>query len=118
MASVNIQHVSVGEIVADGEICNQDVIITKDSVQPWIRDEEGIIKEKDLLEVFDLNPTTIIIGTGVEKESLRLPEEGKEDIEEKEIELIILPTEEAVDRFNELCEDSEQTVVGLFHIAC
>lgn len=58
-----------------------------------------------------------MIGTGYH-DRMVVPEETREAIRARGIELIAQPSREAVETFNSLSEDKDKRVVAAFHLSC
>jgi hypothetical protein len=119
-----IEEYRFGSIIIDGKTYNHDVeVFWTGEVREWWREESHIIYVEDIEEAVELNPDTIIIGTG-ESGVARVDERAKKLITEKGIRLIIDKTEDALKTFNVIAGDSEEEegeqnkVIGLFHLTC
>ncbi len=105
-----------GEIVIDGKTYTSDVIIYPDRVNSnWWRKESHKLCVEDLEDVLDEIPDIIIVGTGSPGLMQVLPETEKL-IKSKGIMLIIHPTKEACQVYNQL--STSQKVIALLHLTC
>ena len=110
---MKIEHYSFGNIVINGKTYSSDVIIFPERIRSnWRRKEGHRISIDDLIEVLEEKPKKLIVGTGASGMVL-VPNEVKEILTEKGIELVILKTEEACQRFN-----AEKNVVAALHLTC
>jgi hypothetical protein len=105
-----------GEIVIDGKRYTSDVIIYPDRVKDqWWRKEGHQLCVEDLEESLAINPDVIVVGTGDPGVMRVLPETDKL-INSKGIKLIVQPTRNACQTYNQL--SSTQNVVALLHLTC
>ncbi|MEW6741838.1 MAG: MTH938/NDUFAF3 family protein [Planctomycetota bacterium] len=87
------------------------------SISPnWWRATGHSLGPDDLQEVAAAHPRRLIIGQGAYAR-MAVPEETSKWLATLGIASEILPTEEAVRRYNEL-EASGERVVGCFHLTC
>jgi len=122
-----IEEYHFGSIAIDGKIYNNDVevrsISSKIEVLDWQKDESHDINVDAVKGAVEQKPDTIIIGTG-ESGLAKVTEIAKQFIAEKEIELIIDITGEAIKTFNVIKQGSieeegeEANIIGLFHLTC
>lgn len=113
---MKIEKYIFGEIVIDGKIYRNDVIIYPDRIfSPWWRKEGHRVCEDDIKDVFKCDPDVIIIGTGASG-FVDVPQKLIDLIKQKKIELIIEPTSEAVKSYNEIYKSKK--VVACLHLTC
>jgi len=108
---------SFGLIVIDGKTYRSDLILHPDGRvdDAWWRKRGHRLSFDDIDVLVASRPEVIIVGTGVNgllKPNSRLAEM----LAEKGIELIPLPNQEAVSRFNEL--SAKKRVGACFHLTC
>lgn len=108
-----IESYSFGTIKIDGKVYNNDVIIT-DKVTEWWREGGHDTKLVDFKSVPDVD--VLVIGTGASG-LMKVSDEVTDYFEDKNIELIIKPTGEAVKTFNQLKKQNKK-VAGAFHLTC
>jgi len=107
-----------GKITVDGAPFTRDVIIGPGGVDsPWWRKEGHNLAPQDLDAVWRQRPDVLVVGTGYHGR-MRVPEETARWVREQGVDLIALPTTEAVERFNALDAKGEGTVVAAFHLTC
>lgn len=110
---MEIDDYSFGNIVIDGDSYSNDVIIFPDRVHDnWWRDEGHKLQEEDLDLIVDSDYDKLIIGNGFNGR-MKVPEETKDFLEEKDISFEIYESSKAWKIFNE-----RDDVVGAFHITC
>lgn len=112
-----IESYRFGEMVIDGAAHTSDVIILGGKAKSgWWRKEGHSLCEEDLKDVLEFRPKTLVVGTG-HSGMMRVPDEVREIIASEGIELIVLRTAQAVEKFNSLSQSGEK-VAGAFHLTC
>ena len=105
-----------GQIVIDGKKYTSDVIIFPDSVQAdWWRDDSHKLTLKDITGIINENPEIILVGTGAPGMMRVLPE-VEPALKARNIQLIVQPTGEACEIYNQLSQT--QRVVAALHLTC
>jgi hypothetical protein len=105
-----------GRVVINGKTFTSDLIIYPDRVNSsWWRKEGHELCVDDLEDVLDQKPDVIVVGTGDPGLMKVLPETEKL-IESKGIQLIVQPTKEATQSYNQI--SSSQRVIALLHLTC
>ena len=105
-----------GQIVIDGKSYSSDVIIFPDRVQDiWRRNKSHELTLEDIRGAINENPEVLIVGTGASGLMRVLPDVQKE-LEARDIKLIMEPTNEACDIYNQLSHS--QKVVAALHLTC
>jgi len=119
-----IEEYRFSSITIDGKTYNHDVEVRwTGEVFKWWRLEGHSVAIEDIERALEANPEVIVIGTGAQGQMM-VPEDIKETIRIRGIQLIIDSTEEATKTFNIICEESEEEegrqkrVIGLFHLTC
>lgn len=111
-----IEDYRFGQIRIDGTEYTSDVIIYPAGVDDnWWRHEGHVLKLRDLTEALEAEPEALVVGTGAH-ERLKITDEVTEELEAREIELIVLETPDAVERYNEL--QAEKRAVAALHLTC
>lgn len=111
-----IDKYSFGHITIDGVDYENDVIIVPSGVKAdWWRKRGHEVSVFDLAEALTPKPKLLIIGTGANGECEVL-DEVEAMCRSLEIELIAVPTPEAVVEYNSL-EEKENAVCAL-HLTC
>jgi len=111
-----IESCSFGCVVVDGTEYNQDLVITPAGIQAsWWRKSGHTLKIEDIEGIEDLKIEVLIVGTGA-YDALRVPEETSKWVLQLGIRLIVLPTAEACDRYNELAGSGK--VAAALHLTC
>jgi hypothetical protein len=105
-----------GQIVIDGQKYTSDVIIFPDRVQgDWWRDESHELALKDTTGIMNENPEILLVGTGASGLMRVLPE-VEHETKARNIQLIVQPTSEACEIYNQL--SPTQKVVAALHLTC
>ena len=104
-----------GRIEIDGVAFTRDVIVLPDRVVPnwWRRDGHSLWLE-DLDAVIDELPTRLVVGAGHDGR-LRPQTETIRALEERGVEVLVLPTTDAVRRYAEL---DPATTAAALHLTC
>jgi hypothetical protein len=104
-----------GHIVIDGEEHSRDVIVLPNRVVAgwWRKDGHALVIE-DLADVIDELPPNLVVGSGAL--GRMRPDPGTlEDLERRGINVEVLPTGEAVDRYGAL---DPATTAAALHLTC
>ena len=111
-----IDSYNFGQIVINGKKYTSDVIILPDRVQgDWWRKESHELTLRDINGIMNENPEILLVGTGAPGMMRVLPEVERE-AEARNIQLIVLPTAEACEIYNQL--SPTQRVVAMLHLTC
>lgn len=113
---MTIEDYTFGRIVVDGREERRDLIITSAGIHSnWWRTQGHSLSLEDLGPVLEARPEVLVVGTGADG-NMR-PEPGLEKgLAARGIETEILPTFEAVQRFNELL--GVRNVAAALHLTC
>lgn len=115
--SPRISHLSWGQIEVDGEKQFKDAKLFPGGSREWDWNETGTrhepgIQPADVQELLENGARVIILSKGFD-DRLQTCTETIKMLKEKGISFHILQTEEAVKKYNQLCE--KEPVGGLFH---
>ena len=114
MNTINSYH--FGQIVINGQKYNSDIIVFPDRVQDdWWRDESHTLNLKDIAGIMKASPEILLVGTGASGLMKVLPE-VEHEAEANNIQLIVQPTGEACEIYNQL--SPTQRVVAALHLTC
>lgn len=119
--AMELEYPSFGKITVDGKTYEHDVVIYPsgriEKRKKWLSKEKHGTSHKldpeELGEYLSEDFDVLIVGTGFYGYLSLLPE-SRELVRGKEV--IELPTEKAVELFNELWE--KKRVLGIFHVTC
>lgn len=112
-----IDSYSFGRIVIGGQRYSSDVIVFPNRViDNWWRKEGHRLYIEDLKEVIEEKPEVLVVGTG-HSGLVRVLTETKNYVESRGIELIIEPTKEACETFNDVMRSGRRVVAAL-HLTC
>jgi hypothetical protein len=113
-----IESYSPGRIVVDGVELRRDVIVLPDRVltEWWRRDGHSLVME-DLDDVLEDLPQRLILGCGY---ASRLEPEPSviEALAKRGVKVEALPTDQAVERFEELEARNPAAVAAALHLTC
>jgi hypothetical protein len=114
---MKIDAYSFGSITIEGKTFTSDVVIYPDRVDPsWWREEGHRLAIIDLEKVLKAEPEVLIIGTGYAG-LMSVPDQVRNFLVSKGIELRVEKTTKAVDLYNE-ARQAGQKVVAAFHLTC
>jgi hypothetical protein len=104
-----------GHVTIDGREETRDVIVLPDRVVRdwWRKDGHGLVLE-DLDDVLDELPGHLVVGTGAYGQ-LRPDRETLETLRSRGIDVEVLPTGEAVERYGQL---DPRTTAAALHLTC
>ena len=112
-----IESYDFGRIVVDRKEYTTDLIIFPNRVKAgWWRKQGHRLDIEDIEEVVEERPQVLIVGTGYSG-LMKVPAETKRYLEEQGIELIIQPTKQACETYNELIQSGKRAVAA-FHLTC
>ena len=105
-----------GQIVINGRNYSSDVIIFPDKVRDnWWRKEGHELCLEDITEVMTENLEVLVVGTG-SSGLMKALSEVQQKVEARGIKLIVEPTSEACEIYNQLSRF--QKVVAVLHLTC
>jgi len=111
-----IEFYDFGQITIDGKRYTTDVIIFPDHVHDrWWRKEGHRLSIEDLKTVLQAKPEVLIVGTGYNS-YMKVPNEVREYLTSKDIELFVESTKEAYKTYNRLAKTKR--VIAAFHLTC
>lgn len=114
---MQITEYSFGRITINGKTYHSDVIITTNEVKAdWWRKQGHNLAIVDLTGILQASPEVLIIGSGYFGR-MQVPEAMRSYLEERGIKTDVLPTSEAVEKFNELQQKCTRLVAAL-HLTC
>ncbi len=110
-----------GSIVISGKQYGHDVLLFPDGM---VTQRKGgfwkfgshTVKKAEIDELVKANPEVVVVGTGTSGKA-RLATDAKSCAKAAKVELIVLPSHEAVERLNRLVDEGKQ-VSALIHITC
>ncbi|MEA2113504.1 MAG: MTH938/NDUFAF3 family protein [Patescibacteria group bacterium] len=112
---MHIDSYKFGEIVVDGKRYSADVMIYPDKVKKWWRKEGHKVYVEDIKEAVAEKPDVLVVGSG-DPGLMKVLPKTKKYLEKRGIELIVEPTEKAVQVFNQLC--LKKKVIAGLHLTC
>ncbi len=112
----HIDDYSFGRIVIDGTRYTDDVIVHPCCVDDtWWRREGHLLQMADLREVLEAIPDVLVVGSGAYGR-MRVADEVRRALAERDVELIVAETAEACEQYNELAP--ERRTVAALHLSC
>ena len=116
-----IEGFKFGSIVIDGKKYSRDIFIFADGT---VKQRKGgfwkfgshVIKKAEIEELLKASPEVVVVGTGTSAKA-KLASDAELSLKEAKIELITLPSREAVERLNRLAQEGKR-VSALVHITC
>ncbi len=106
-----------GKIEIEGRTYTSDVIIGPEKVMDsWWRKEGHRLHVDDLQDIMKARPQVVVIGTGYFGR-MRVPNETREYLEARGVEVREAETSRAVEEFNRLQQEYAR-VVGALHLTC
>lgn len=110
-----LEDYSFGHVVADGEPHSRDLIVLPGRVVGnwWRKDGHSLVMD-DLRDVVDELPERLVVGAGAHGR-LRPDPAVIEELDRRGVEVEVLPTDEAVRRYNEL---DEHRAAAALHLTC
>ncbi len=113
---MKIESFSFGKITIGGRAYTNDVIVYPDHVhENWVREEEHRPQISEFADIINTEPDILIIGTGYAG-VLSVPDQIRNFLTSKGIEVRVEKTTKAVELFNSLRETEK--VVAALHITC
>lgn len=114
---MHIDSYQFGKIVIDAAEYDSDCLILGDSVHAnWWRKQGHALAVEDLQSVIASKPSVLVVGCGASG-MMNVPEDTRQTLEQRNIELIALNTDEAVEKFNELAGQGRNVAAAL-HLTC
>lgn len=112
-----IESYSFGSMTITGQSHRNDLKIIDDKiVGNWWRREGHALYAQDIDDILYASVETLVVGTGAYG-GMRVTEEAAQAIEGQGINLVAVPTKEAVSIFNSLHAQGKR-VAGAFHLTC
>ena len=116
---MKIESYRFGEIVIDGIRYTKDLKIIKGKIfDNWWRSQGHTLRLSDILDVMAAKPSNLIVGTGAYGRMV-ISSGLSEELKSKGIRIEALPTEPAIQRFNELASQlGHENVAIALHLTC
>ncbi|RLF07327.1 MAG: hypothetical protein DRJ69_07260 [Thermoprotei archaeon] len=112
-----IEHYDFGLVVVDGRRYTSDIIILPGRVKDrWWRREGHAVRLEDLGEVLEDPPQVLVMGTGYYG-LVSVDDEVKRELASRGVEVLVQPTKEACQTFNELLKAGRKAAAAL-HLTC
>ncbi len=114
---MRIDSYTFGSISIDGIVYRNDIKIIDNSVVPnWWRKSGHNVVFEDVGDILAAGPDVVIFGNG-DPGQMRPDPSLADHMAEKSIEVISLPTAQAVEEFNRRVAENKKIAAG-FHLTC
>jgi len=114
---MRIDSYQFGQIVIDGTSYDSDCLIIGDSVQSsWWRKQGHSLSAEDIEAVIAAKPSVLVVGCGASG-FMDVPKQTQQVLQQNDIQLEVLVTDKAVQRFNELSQAGVNVAAAL-HLTC
>jgi hypothetical protein len=113
---IEINSTSFGSITINGRKYEHDVIITRGKIREARTQIRHLISKKEFDILAKKKPEVIIIGND-QYSAMKIDEEVKNLAKERNVELMVLPTPQAIKKFNELTK-AKRSVAAYLHVTC
>ena len=112
-----IEDYRFGLIKIDGQEFEKDIFIDWDNkVSSWWREEFHLFQKKDVESFLEKKPEIVIFGTG--KQGIaKLSKELRDFFGGLGVEMIVEPTDRAVESYNQAQKEGKK-VVAFLHLTC
>ena len=112
-----IETYDFGSMTVMGQTHHNDLkIIENEVIGNWWRRQGHVLHAEDIADILDAPVDVLVVGTGAYG-NMELTPEVARAVSKRGIELIPIPTGEAVARFNSLRAQGKR-VAGAFHLTC
>jgi hypothetical protein len=99
---MHIDGYSFGKITIDGDEYSNDVIVSHERIlHPWWREDGHKLHIRDLYDLLQELPDTLVIGTGYDG-VMKVPKRLVRELEAKGLTVHVKKSREAVELFNQL----------------
>lgn len=114
---MKIDSYQFGQMVVRGVTYRNDIIVFENHiVASWWRKKGHEVQVEDLEEVLQQKETEVLVVGKGEPGYMDLRPETKKALEDRGMEVIVLPTKQAWKKYNTLRES--RNAVGAFHLTC
>ena len=114
---MHIDSYQFGNIVIDGINYSSDCLILVDAVQSnWWRKRGHLLSAEDLQPIITAKPSVLIVGSGASG-LMKISDEARRILLKEDIQLEVVDTARAVERFNELSQTGVKIAAAL-HLTC
>ena len=112
-----IEKYHFGKIKVSGKSYFSDLIILPEEIKrKWWRKEGHSLCMEDLVELEDKDIEILVVGTG-SNNMMNVPQNVIQELNEKDIIVIVKRTSEAVDEYNKLVKENKNVAAAL-HLTC
>lgn len=115
---MKIDEFEFGKVTINGNTYTNDLIIFPEKIKKeWKREESHFLNLKDIEEIFEINPSILIIGSG-ESGMMKVANEVYEKTSKSGITIVVDKTKQACDIYNSLSEEQKNKAVLAIHLTC
>lgn len=112
-----IENYRTGMMIVEGKTHRKDLKIVRGEVKgEWWRKQGHRLSLEDIKDIFEAKPEILVVGDGYAS-NMRVPDSVKKVLKDRNIELKIENTHDAVKTFNSLLTQKKD-VAGAFHLTC
>jgi hypothetical protein len=113
---MHIDTYDFGHIVIDGVSYSQDLLIWQGHIKKdWRRQESHLLQLPDIFEVLDADLQVLVVGKG-QPGRMQVDSELSAYLKDKGIELVELPTRQAVQVIN--AQSGKRRLAAALHLTC
>ena len=110
-----IDEVAFARLVCNGKVYRNTCLVTQAGVNAqWWRKDGMAFSPEDFKDVLADPPKVVILGKGM-MNNLTIPDATLATFEQAGVQVMVLPTSEAVEEYNQRVKKAE-SVVGAFHL--
>lgn len=115
---MHIDDYRFGLITVNGNKYRSDVIISPEGVDSsWWREQAHLVSVCDLAPVLRVSPDVVVIGTGAGA-IMKVGPDAVRELEKRCSDFFILPTDDAVKKYNSLTGSDKRRIVAAMHLTC
>ncbi len=115
---LKIERYSFGTMVISSSRYSSDLkILGNRIIYPWWRRKGHLVEIEDVEDLLESSIEVLVIGKG-DPGMMKVSNSLKQELEERDIRLIELPTAEAAKVFNELTARDRGIIGAGFHLTC
>jgi len=114
---VKINSTEFGYVTIDDKTYNSDIFVYwNGKIESAERDTRHLLTLKQTKKILDEKLETLLIGSGQDG-YFEVSNKVMHVCQTKKIQLIVMPTPEAIEKFNELIEQGKK-VIAFIHVTC
>lgn len=114
---MKIESYEFGKIRIGNKDYVRDIIVFPKEIKLWQREEGHLVNIEDIKEIINKKPNILIFGTGYSG-LMEVPKKLQEYLEGLGIKVIIKPTKDASEIYNQFLESEKRGVIAALHLTC